>query len=173
MRTSSRFRPTSFRSAGSLTFLMSSTMTALVRKLRVVQAIGLHRLSIMIECEPDSIPRAGESLGETARTGEKVDHRRALQRLDPLHLGATVIAAEIPEVAPVAERLRVPADGSPVLDQVHVKRVPKWRRDELREDDLELLVIERFEREAELTVRAESCENAPDVRVGGKKLPAE
>src|SRR5208337_260106 len=83
------------------------------------------------------------------------------------------MGAEIPQLTLAAERIDAPADGPPVLDQVHVKRVAKVRRDEVHKQLLQSLMVHSIQGKTEPPVRREPRENTTAVRIDREDLSAE
>src|SRR5208337_4226704 len=75
------------------------------------------------------------------------------------------MGTEIPRLTLAAERIDAPADGPPVLDQVHVKRVAKVRRDEVHKQLLQSLMVHSIQGKTEPPVRREPRENTTAVRI--------
>ncbi|MGA2706235.1 MAG: hypothetical protein ABSH35_34830 [Isosphaeraceae bacterium] len=83
------------------------------------------------------------------------------------------MGAEIPQITLVAERIDTPADGPPVLDQVHVKGVTEVRRYQVYKQLLQLLMVHPIQRKTEPPVRRKPRENATAVSIDREDVSAE
>ena len=145
----------------------------LVRHAGVIEPVGPGGHLVHLDRGQRLESGPAESLAGAAAPGEQVDDGRSLRRHGAGRLGRPVIPAQVAQLALLAERLRALADGPPVLDEVDVQRVAQVGRDQLRELALELLVVESLQRQAQLAVRADPGQHAPDMRVGREDPAAE
>src|SRR5262249_13801099 len=108
----------------------------------MIEPVCPHGRCILIDCEQRPESGSPETLREPTRAGKQIDDRREAGSRGVGRFTRTERGAELPQLTSLAERSWTPADGASVRHQVHVKRVPKVRRDHVGKYGLELLVVE-------------------------------